>query len=335
MGVTVSVTIPTEISDAATAISADESLTTAQVYLAYPTVAQLMARYNLLIGGGLYTNQPEGTVFADHFYDGLSGGEPIVYAKVGGEDAYYGFTDDVGRNWGVAMNRNREATLTTGHVDPTSPTTRRIGRVLFANGLADGEDVLIVSPGNLGSGARDAWFGNIIRLQEDWIYHGLGVKALINNFARTGGGSYTFLSGGLTDGGYAEMSTWNAPKLSSSCHGFALVDRGANPPLIAGGAGGDNQGIFPYNVSTPPLKPRGSWIKWEVRITLGTVGQSNGRFRLWIDGQLVTDYNGIRWPDDIANLGIYTIAFTWGGGGSALTQNQFFDFANTRIVLAA
>lgn len=271
-------------------------------------------------GSALYPNEPTGpdwTLWRDLYYQGETSTE-----------MFQSIVDDTGASWGLALNRNPNAELRLSVPDPTSPTGRSVGEFHFPDGLADGEDLLVLGAGYSGDFVRKGFVAHKIKYHPDFVYHALGVKMTIWFMGREGvEGEYTFLMGGSTDGGHEGMEEWPAPKLSYGSRGMTFDVGSSGPPLIGGE-------IFQYNVAVPEEMPRDTWITWEMYIDMGTQGQHDAVLRLWINGTLVTDYTGLRFPDDANNLGLYTMPFTWGGGGSSLTQDQWIRFANTRIVLS-
>jgi hypothetical protein len=68
----------------------------------------------------------------------------------------------------------------------------------------------------------------------------------------------------------------------------------------------------------------GRWHELIIHVDAGTPGESDGRQRLWVDGQLQIDVSGIRWRDT-TNLRLNEFAIVDYMPGSPKTQHIWFD----------
>ena len=69
----------------------------------------------------------------------------------------------------------------------------------------------------------------------------------------------------------------------------------------------------------------GSWHQWEMTFELNTLGQANGKFRMWIDGIEVLNYSDVVYivGSNTAEFYGYKWNPTWGGTGGTKTRDDF------------
>lgn len=68
----------------------------------------------------------------------------------------------------------------------------------------------------------------------------------------------------------------------------------------------------------------GKWQHWEVLFALNDMGRANGVFRLWIDGELTSDYTNVVYITPRAPNGFHGYHWnpTWGGMGGVRTRRD-------------
>jgi hypothetical protein len=78
------------------------------------------------------------------------------------------------------------------------------------------------------------------------------------------------------------------------------------------------------NFSRDRVMTAGVWHHWEALLELNTVGQSNGIFKWWIDGELVMNYSNMTYIYGTYTNGFYDFNFnpTWGGTGGTKTKTD-------------
>jgi hypothetical protein len=81
------------------------------------------------------------------------------------------------------------------------------------------------------------------------------------------------------------------------------------------------------NVNSSRLFTAGPWHHFEAVFEVNTIGQSNGRYKLWIDGVKVSDYNNVMYITSSKpnKFNYWKWNPTWGGMGGTRTRNDFID----------
>ncbi|MEQ9567824.1 MAG: hypothetical protein RLN85_18790, partial [Pseudomonadales bacterium] len=86
-----------------------------------------------------------------------------------------------------------------------------------------------------------------------------------------------------------------------------------------------SQSFGPSFVSRPNVAPeRGAWICYEVLVQLNTPGIRNGRVAVWQDGDLIADWQNIRFRD-VSSVKIDQIQLENGGQGSSQQNFKWYD----------
>lgn len=86
-----------------------------------------------------------------------------------------------------------------------------------------------------------------------------------------------------------------------------------------------SQSFGPYFVPRPSVAPeRGEWICYEVLVQLNTPGVRDGRVALWQDGNLIADWQNIRFRD-VSSVKIDQIQLENGGQGSSQRNDKWYD----------
>ncbi len=69
----------------------------------------------------------------------------------------------------------------------------------------------------------------------------------------------------------------------------------------------------------------GQWQHWEAVFALNDMGRANGVFRLWIDGELTSEYTDVVYITPRAPNGFHGYIWnpTWGGMGGMRTRRDF------------
>jgi hypothetical protein len=80
------------------------------------------------------------------------------------------------------------------------------------------------------------------------------------------------------------------------------------------------------NVNTNRLLTVGPWHRIEVLMTINDIGVANGKFKMWIDGQLTHDYTDIVYRNaaNPAMFWAWKHDIVWGGTGGTRTRNDRF-----------
>lgn len=86
-----------------------------------------------------------------------------------------------------------------------------------------------------------------------------------------------------------------------------------------------SQSFGPYFVARPNSSPtRGEWICYEMLVQLNTPGTRDGRVAVWQDGELIADWQNIRFRD-VNTLKIDQIQLENGGQGSVQQNDKWYD----------
>lgn len=205
--------------------------------------------------------------------------------------------------WGrVVRYAGADIRIVDDATDPVSPPG--VLEFFYPQGLRDGYEPGVVYTS--AKGAREVFAGIILKFEEGFSWHALGIKL---NLLQTNLGGWLTLGGG----GYGGPT--------------------GTPPDISVGsrALGFSPEVFPYNVANPPAYTRGQWMKLEWHARINDPGMSNGIVTLWINGVRVTDYRNVRFPEGTTGFVEFQHAGTWGGGGSAVPQDQSFFIARTLL----
>jgi uncharacterized protein YjdB len=253
-------------------------------------------------GSGLYPNQPAGWV-------------------VHREQEFRSLTDNTGAIWGSMLNPPGGGELRLNVSDPTSPDgTGIVAEVFFPAGMADGMDA-----GRIGTSTprnqREVFIGDYIKFSAGFQYHNMGIKMLLFNVHQLG---WITMGGGGESPIRGSNPATQPPNMSvgSRCGGCIRT----SAPLW------NNGEIFTYNVQYPPAYTTGQWMRREFYFRLNSApGVRDGVVRQWIDGVLTTEYTDIDWGMDAPDWGSVVYGFTWGGGGSAVPQNQTIRIAHFRM----
>ena len=86
-----------------------------------------------------------------------------------------------------------------------------------------------------------------------------------------------------------------------------------------------SQSFGPYFQARPSRAPaRGVWICYEVLVQLNTPGSRDGRVAVWVDGELIADWQNIRFRDT-TDLKIDQIQLENGGQRSSQSNIKWYD----------
>ncbi len=79
------------------------------------------------------------------------------------------------------------------------------------------------------------------------------------------------------------------------------------------------------NVDSRALMTCGVWHQWESVLELNTLGQSDGKFRMWIDGIKILDYSDVVYITAGNTLKFNNFVWnpTWGGRGGTRTRDDY------------
>ena len=220
------------------------------------------------------------------------------------------WTTSMPAGWGEVTRRGS----ITVAADPTSPTGGAL-QLRFPAGMADGHEagVAFLAGGEVET-AQEMFLGVVMRYSEGWRAHSNQVKLHLWNLADAAGEQLAWF--GLFDGcwsgqpGHWTMAVWG------------------RDPIAWPSKTGDcwNNNVRP----SFPAHTTGTWVKQEIYARRSTAGQANGIIRVWIDGELVLDAQGLRYPEGF-RWREFQHAGTWGGGGAAVPQAQTLYVARTYI----
>ncbi len=201
---------------------------------------------------------------------------------------------------GWAINyRNTEygsVYLVEDHAEPISPGSALA--IFYEEGFPDGFGPAAVFHA---LGVSEVFIGMSLRFDDDFAWHAMGVK--MNLLALGPGGWHTLGGGGF--GG----PTGVPPDISLGSRGLSWDPE-----------------VLPFNIQTPEYGPY-DWIIAEWHVRLNTPGQADGVARMWINGELVTENTQAVFPAD--TIVQFEHSGTWGGGGSAVTQDQAWYVGHT------
>lgn len=86
-----------------------------------------------------------------------------------------------------------------------------------------------------------------------------------------------------------------------------------------------SQSFGPFFVPRPRVAPvRGVWICYEMLVQLNTPGTRDGRVAVWQDGELIADWQSVRFRD-VTSLKINQIQLENGGQGSTQQNDKWYD----------
>lgn len=92
--------------------------------------------------------------------------------------------------------------------------------------------------------------------------------------------------------------------------------------------------VMGQNVTNERVIQAGEWQKWEYELILNDVGQSNGVMRLEVDGQLLIDYDDVKYRNGSHPCGLQVWRWnpTWGGSSNAVkSREDHIDIAEVKI----
>jgi hypothetical protein len=194
--------------------------------------------------------------------------------------------------------RDRTATARV-RTEASSPT----GGVLefhYPAGFPDGTEPGVAWWSGFGA-ATEVFIGTTMRYTPGWRPHSNQVKLHLINL-----GSYGWI--GMFDGcrgkapGHWTMAMWGAQAVAWPREGDCMT-----------------------NTAPLPAYAPGSWVKHEIYLN-----RTAGIIRVWVNGVMTLDATGLRFPADL-RFGEFQHAGTWGGGGSAVQVDQFWEIAATTI----
>jgi hypothetical protein len=190
---------------------------------------------------------------------------------------------------------------------PQSPDS--VGQTLFPNGQP--------------SGSAPVWF-------DGWGVGGYASafysKLYVSLWVRIGGTDYENQAVGTKMGfiGYGQDPSGAANQ------GFAmLIGNGSQSIGSAFNLGFWQQNNVSrdmnQNVNTSKVMTVGPWHHWEWEMELNTLGSSNGVFKWWVDGTLITSYSDVVYITSGNTFGFYNYRWnpTWGGQGGTKTRNDY------------
>jgi len=81
------------------------------------------------------------------------------------------------------------------------------------------------------------------------------------------------------------------------------------------------------NVDQTQIIQVGVWQHWEAVLALNTLGQSNGIFRMWVDGIRIIDYQNVVYITPGASNRFQAFLWnpTWGGQGAVRSRDDFIS----------
>ena len=88
------------------------------------------------------------------------------------------------------------------------------------------------------------------------------------------------------------------------------------------------------NVDSRPLMTCGAWHHYETLMEINTLGQANGKFKMWVDGIMTHNYSNVVWRTTAYPAKFFgrKIDPVWGGtGGSAKTRTDRVIFDHIYI----
>ncbi len=83
--------------------------------------------------------------------------------------------------------------------------------------------------------------------------------------------------------------------------------------------------VMDQNVDTRKLMTCGVWHHWELLLELNTLGQANGKLKVWIDGIRILDYSDVVYitPGNLAGFRAWKWNPTWGGAGGPRIRDDY------------
>jgi hypothetical protein len=246
---------------------------------------------------GLFANQPAGFVrFAEHNMSGL----PTFPRSLGG----------LAGSWFVYPENDPDLVLITP--DTAAPHSRPyVIRTRFPAGLSSGG-----APVNMGGWDAASTSAG----QKSKFYISLAVKINGTNYENQSAGTKMgFIaygepfSGGQNTGYF--LLNGNGSTSIGSAFAIRFVQQGhVSRSLI-------------QNVSRSPLMTVGSWHHWEAVFEINTLGQANGKLKMWIDGVQIMDYSDVVFANAANPQRFYAWKWnpTWGGIGGSKTRQDFIS----------
>jgi hypothetical protein len=249
---------------------------------------------------GLYPNEPAGFVpIAEHRFSCRPGEDQCQPRGI--------WTHEPGGIDNFSIQHDATA--------PQSPDS--VGRTLFPTGQP--------------SGSAPVWF-------DGWGDGGYASafyrKLYVSLWVRIGGTDYENQAVGTKMGfiGYGEDPSGAANQ------GFAML-RGDGTQSVGSAF---NLGFWQQNnvsrdmnqnVNTSKVMTVGPWHHWEWEMELNTLGESNGVFKWWVDGALITSYSDVVYITPGNTFGFYNYRWnpTWGGQGGTKTRNDYMDMDHIYI----
>ncbi len=146
---------------------------------------------------------------------------------------------------------------------------------------------------------------------QNWVPHPVGSKMLWLEHP------YAHTSDGQICSGYSDVyTTFNGPNMQ-----LGVVEQNCqNRQMYA------NTGDGTYNDAITFL---GQWQRYEFLVQMNTLDQANGVFQMWVDGQLICDYQDVRWVPNATDPHLWTgmrYHLIYGGaGGKSASQYEYVD----------
>jgi len=144
-----------------------------------------------------------------------------------------------------------------------------------------------------------------VKHSSNWVPHPVGSKMLWFEHAAQSCSGYTDV-----------YSTFNS----------ATMQVGVNEQNCTGRYLLANTGDASYWTA---LAYRGVWQHYEFLLEMNTGSQSNGVFKLWVDGHLIADYGDVQWVPTAADVhlwsGVRYYNVYGGGPGTAADQYEYLD----------
>ncbi len=203
-------------------------------------------------------------------------------------------------------------------VDPTAPQSPdSIIRTRYYVGM----------PGGVGPVDWGGWdAAGLTAGQKTKVYFSMWVKIEGPDFENQSSGTKAgFLAVGRSGKGENELFFWldNGTGAQAIQSNFQVLFKQQGIPQPNGQIT-RNMG---QNVSRQHLMTCGIWHHWETVMELNAIGQSNGIFKMWIDGVMTHNYSDVTYvtPSTPAGFHLFKWNPTWGGSGGTRTRVDFID----------
>lgn len=214
--------------------------------------------------------------------------EPAGYSRI--TDRPFEARDDAG--WG--FNESSRYSIETDANAPGSCC--RVGQARYNAGYSGGTSPAITWTSFGSEGNNEIYISFWLKLSDNWQGHSSGVNKI----------------------GFVWIHDNAAVYFSAQGSGSGTLRPQVRLQDVPDGARN-----LAANAGNPAVR-RGEWQRWEVQLIANSGGQANGVSRLWLDGELVSDYRDVRFSSASQgrtwqHLYWYPV---WGGMGDSVQQEM-------------